>query len=235
MRVVRAVVGVVGELMITAGVIVLLFVVWQLGVVAVVTNRAQADTVAGLEGQFAAPHPSASAQPTTSPTSQPTTPQDGAAFAVLRIPRLGDGWAKPIYQGVGLDVLAQGIGHYPETQLPGQVGNVGLAGHRAGHGNPLIDIDAIRQGDRIIVETATAYDVYTVARYQIVPPTQIQVIAPVPDQPGVAPTEQWLTLTSCDPRFASTNRYIVYAKLSQSIPHDQGLPAEALAPVGSGA
>jgi sortase A len=132
-------------------------------------------------------------------------------------------------------VLAEGIGHYPATQFPGEVGNVGLAGHRAGHGNPLIDIDTIRPGDAIVVETAAGYTVYRAVRSEIVRPTDVQVLAPVPDQPGAALTEAWLTLTSCEPKYGSTNRFVVYAKLDRSIPRDQGRPAQFLAaPGGNG-
>jgi sortase A len=248
-RVVRAVVGAVGELAITAGVLLLLFVVWELGFVAVTTNRAQAATVDSLERQFAQPTPTASstAAPTPTPTppdtatSAPTTPAavpapiPGNAFAILRIPRFGTAWAKPVYQGVGLDVLAKGIGHYPDTQLPGQVGNAAFAGHRAGHGNPLIDIDTIRPGDAIVVETTEAYSVYRAVRSEIVPPTDVQVLAPVPEQPGAVATEAWLTLTSCEPKYGSTNRFIVFARLDRSVPRDQGPPTDALAsPRGNG-
>jgi len=248
-RAVRAVVGTVGELAITAGVLLLLFVVWELGVVGFTTNRAQAATVDTLERQFAQPTPTAPTTPTTpttsgptdTPTASPTTPAPvplpppGDPFAILRIPRLGAAWAKPVYQGVGLDVLAKGIGHYPDTQLPGQVGNAAFAGHRAGHGNPLIDIDTIRPGDAIVVETADTYVIYRADRSEIVPPTDVNVLAPVPDQPGVAPTEAWLTLTSCEPKYGSTNRFIVFAKLDRSVPRAEGLPADVLAaPGGNG-
>ncbi|HYQ34228.1 MAG TPA: class E sortase [Lapillicoccus sp.] len=246
MRVVRAVVGTVGELAITAGVLLLLFVVWELGVVGFTTNRAQAATVDTLERQFAQPTPTTPSTPSTpstssttdTPTASPTTsaavpvPPPGDAFAILRIPRLGASWAKPVYQGVGLDVLAKGIGHYPDTQLPGQVGNAAFAGHRAGHGNPLIDIDTIRPGDAIVVETADTYVIYRADRSEIVPPTDVNVLAPVPDQPGVAPTEAWLTLTSCEPKYGSTNRFIVFAKLDRSVPRAEGLPADVLAAPG---
>ena len=93
-------------------------------------------------------------------------------FAILRIPRLGAGWAKPVYEGISLDVLAKGLGHYPNTQLPGQVGNIAIAGHRAGHGNPLINIDAIQTGDVLVIETRDAYLVYRAVRHTIVPPTR---------------------------------------------------------------
>ncbi|HEY6741589.1 MAG TPA: class E sortase [Lapillicoccus sp.] len=177
MRVARTVLGVGGELAMTAGVLLLLFVVWELGVVGVTANRAQAATVETLERRFA---------PTNPPSSPPTSPA-ADPFAILRIPRLGPGWAKPVYEGVAPNVLADGIGHYPGTQLPGQVGNLGLAGHRAGHGNPLIDIDTIRPGDAIVVETADAYSVYRAVRSKIVPPSDVHVLEPVPEQPAAIP------------------------------------------------
>lgn len=218
----------------------LLFVVWELGYVGVVESNRQAGVVAALEKDFAAPHgggiggggiggggPGGGGQPGAGNPSPSLV--DGSVFAILRIPRLGGPtWAKPVLQGVTLDVLAKGLGHYPQTQLPGEVGNVAIAGHRAGHGNPLIDIDAIKPGDVMLVETRDSYFVYHAARTQIVPPNRVQVLDPVPDQPGVTPTAPWLTLTSCDPRYGSTNRYIVFAQLSQTIPRAQGLPAGLL-------
>ncbi len=132
-------------------------------------------------------------------------------------------------------MLAEGIGHYPGTQQPGAVGNTAYAGHRAGHGNPLIDIDTIRPGDAIVVETADAYVVYRAERSEIVPPTDVRVLDPVPEQPGAVPTQAVLTLTSCEPKYGSTNRYIVFARLDRSIPRDQGLPADvSAAPGGNG-
>ena len=231
MRRVRAGVGVLGELLITAGVVLLLFVVWQLGYVALVDSRAQASVVGELEQQFAL----ATLAPSEPPAAEGAQPPaadlaNGTVFAILRVPRLGGpSWAKPVYEGVGASTLAKGLGHYPDSQLPGQVGNTAIAGHRAGHGNPLIDIDAIKPGDVMVVETRDAYAVYRAERSQIVPPTQVDVIAPVPGRPGETPTKAYLTLTSCDPRFGSTNRFIVHASLERVIPRAQGLPTELLA------
>lgn len=235
----RTAVGVLGELLITAGMVLVLFVVWELGYVAVVTAREQDTVVTELEREFATalssdPAPTDPAAPGTGTpaTSAPAGPSlaDGKIFGILRIPRLGgSSWAKPIYEGVGLDILAKGIGHYPSATAPGGIGNFAVAGHRAGHGNPLINIDAIREGDAIIVETREGYAVYRTKRYIIVPPTRIDVVAPVPENPGATPTEAWLTLTSCDPRYAGKNRYIVFALLERTIPRAEGLPSGLLA------
>ena len=112
MRVVRTVVGVVGELAITAGVLLLLLVAWELGFVAVTTNRAQAATVDSLERQFAQPTPAPTTSattptPTDTATATPTAPAipappPGDAFAILRIPRLGAAWAPSPDYGISI-------------------------------------------------------------------------------------------------------------------------------------
>jgi sortase A len=81
----------------------------------------------------------------------------------------------------------------------------------------------------MVVETHDGYDVYRAERSLIVPPTQLDVIAPVPGQPGAVPTEAYLTVTSCEPRYGSTNRFIVHALLDRAIPRAEGLPPALLA------
>lgn len=227
---IRTLVRTVGELLFTAGVLVGLFVVWLLVWQAHVESGEQADAVSGLERSFDPPARSAAAAPAPSSAPTESEPKPGEAFAVLRIPRLGADWAKPVLQGVGADVLAQGMGRYPGTALPGAVGNVGIAGHRSGHGNPLLDVDLIRPGDVLVIETKGAYNVYRAIRHEIVAPDDAEVIAPVPERPGVKPTERWFTLTTCSPRWGNTSRYIVFSRLEVSIPRAQGLPAAYLAP-----
>ena len=128
---------------------------------------------------------------------------------------------------MGLDVLAQGLGHYPGTNLPGEVGNLAIAGHRAGHGNPLIDIDAIQPGDVLVIETREAYFVYRAVRHEIVDPTDAAVIDPVPEQPGATPTQRWFTLTSCSPRYGSSSRYIVFSSSSRRSRTRRGCPSRS--------
>lgn len=240
MRVVRAVVGGLGELLITAGLFVLAFVVWQLWWTDVESNRAQAATISTLERSFGpapkvapqgkAPRP----QPATPANAQPTDPwSNGRAFAILRIPRLGADYARPILQGTDHDTLTQGLGHYPGTAGPGQIGNFAMAGHRTTYGRPLHEIDRLRPGDKVIVETRESYSVYAVAGHEIVSPTQVAVVAPVPNQPGVTPTEAWLTMTACHPAYSAAQRYVVHAKFEGTYPRSSGLPVADLAvPVG---
>jgi sortase A len=227
MRVGRWVVGLVGDVCVTVGVLLLLFVGWQLWWTDVTADRVQLGTVATLSRDFA------HAGDGRVGTAQAPVAL-GRAFAILRIPRLGAGYARPVLEGTGREVLQRGVGHYVGTAAPGTVGNFAIAGHRTTYGRPFHDIDRLRPGDTIVVETATAYAVYAVRSHTIVAPTDVAVIAPVPDHPGTAPTTAWLTLTACHPKYSAAQRYVVFAQLVATYPHTTGLPAGTLtAPNGN--
>jgi sortase A len=213
---VRRVIGVVGELLITAGVVVLLFVGYQL-----VWTNVQADRVANAKSD--ALERTWEAQGDDGPEfEQPL--RRGEAFALLRIPRLGDDYRVPIVEGVSLPDLAKGVGHYPETALPGEIGNFAIAGHRATNGEPFAYLDQLREGDDVVVETGTTWYTYRVEREYIVDPTQVEVILPVPNRPSAEPTEQLMTLTTCNPRWASYERLIFHATLVDELPKGDGRP-----------
>ena len=130
----------------------------------------------------------------------------GEAFAIVRIPRFGADYARPVLEGSDHDTLTRGVGHYPGTAMPGQVGNFAVSGHRTTYGRPLHNIDRLKKGDVIVVETKASYIVYAVDRHVIVTPYQVEVIAPVPQQPGVQPTQAWMTMTTCHPKFSARER-----------------------------
>jgi sortase A len=243
---VRRAAGVLGELLITAGVLVLLFVVWQLWWTDVTAGREQARTVTSLEQQFdrsglpdrpvVASGATGSAPSTSAPA--PTARKDplvtfsgvpkGKAFAIIRVPRYGSDYARPILQGTGTDILQQGVGHYVGTAMPGQVGNFAIAGHRTTYGRPFHDIDKLQRGDVVIIETKQDYFVYRVRRHTIVRPWQTDVIAPVPQHTGEQPSARWLTMTSCHPKYSAAYRYISFAKLAEKVPRGKGLPKSLL-------
>jgi sortase A len=152
----------------------------------------------------------------------------GEGFAFLRIPRLGRDYSVPVVQGVGLDDLARGVGHYPRSAGPGEVGNFAVAGHRATNGEPFAYLDRLRKGDVVVAETRSRWFTYVVDRTRIVLPTDTWVIDPVPGRPRAEPTERLLTLTTCNPRWASTQRLIVFGHLKSSRPKSEG-PPEVLA------
>jgi sortase A len=224
---VRRALGVFGELLVTLGLLVLLFVAWQLWWTDVESDRAQAATVSSLTREFAA-------APTTPPAGAGAGATDlpAAAFAVVRIPRFGADYARPLVEGTSAKELAEGLGHYVGTAGPGEVGNFAIAGHRTTYGKPLAEIDTLRTGDRVVVETAQGWTVYAVSSHEIVRPWQGEVIAPVPGRPGVTPTKAVLTLTSCHPRFSAKQRWIVHADLVEERARAQGAPSLAVSVEG---
>jgi sortase A len=233
--VVRGTVRVTGELVMTLGVLVLLFLVWQLWWTDVEADRAQSRTAEALERHWeaggtadpAAADPAA-ADPVTADPVLASLPSQ--AVALLRVPAFGEDYVRPVVAGTGELELQQGVGHYEGTAGPGEVGNFAIAGHRTTYGAPFHPIAELEQGDAVVVETAT--HVYRVERAQVVLPSAVEVIAPVPDRPGAEPSEAWLTMTSCHPVFSARERYVVHALLESSTARADG-PPPVLAQAGA--
>ena len=141
----------------------------------------------------------------------------GQALARLEIPKIG--LDKIVVPGVSLEDLKKGPGHYPETPLPGQLGNASIAGHRTTFGHPFSDIDQLAPGDQIIVTMFTGDRfVYEVASTEIVGPDGYHVVT------TTDPTVAELTLTSCDPKYTARNRIAVHAFLVASESDPVGEP-----------
>jgi len=219
--------GAFGEVLITLGVLLLLFVAWQLWWTDVTANRDQTSTIQTLERDFADERQGGPAgkEPPATLKSVPF----GKAFAIVRIPRFGAEFARPVLEGTDRGTLKKGVGHYQGTAMPGVVGNFSVAGHRTTYGRPFHNIDRLRKGDVIVVETKASYVVYVVDRHLLVTPYQMEVIAPVPQDPGAKPAAAWMTMTSCHPKFSATQRYVVFARLDKVIPRGDGLPASLMA------
>ena len=224
-----AVLGVVGELLLTAGVLVLLFLVWQLWWTDVVADREQSGIIDGLEQEWGTVDEEQIAPRQDGPPPVPDAPEEGKVWATMHVPAF-DRPRFPLAEGVDLESVlnVKGAGHYPETALPGEVGNAAIAGHRNTYGRVFEDIDRLQPGDPIVVETADAFYVYEVTESLIVMPQDVEVIAPVPGEPGVEPEDRMLTLTACRPMFSARERYIVHAEFAYWTDRADGIP-EALA------
>lgn len=232
-RAVSAAVGVLGELLITAGVVLGLFVAWQLWWTDVVGERAQAQIVEDLG--WAAPLPVPSMVPDdgiADPQSgePPVTDRPGTSetFATMIIPRFGEGWQSPVSEGVTragtLDEL--GIGWYPHSALPGELGNFAVAGHRVTWGKPFNQIAELEVDDLVVVRTEEVWYVYRVTEHKIVLPYQVEVVAPVPGDRDAAPDDHYITLTSCHPMFSLRERYVVHGVMEYWAWTADGVPAE---------
>ena len=207
------VLGVVGRVCITAGVLILLFVAYQLWG----TGIREAQAQRALEDEFeqsleeADPTPGSTsttepgvAPPTTSDAGPPPPPPaDGDAIAQLRIPAIGVD--KIVVEGVEVSDLKKGPGHYPGSPLPGQPGNAAIAGHRTTYGAPFNRIDELETGDEILVTTVQGSFRYEVREQLIVEPDQVEVL----DDFG----DDRLTLTACHPKYSARQRIVVVASL----------------------
>jgi sortase A len=208
-----------GEVLLTLGVLLLLFVVYQLAWTNVVAARAAQAVTRQIEQTW---HGGSAALV----EEYPGGIHPGRGFALLYLPRLGGDWQEPVIEGVTLDDLARGVGHYPASALPGEVGNFAVAGHRATNGQPFALLDQVRAGDVAVVETATRWYVYRLDDPYLVQPTDVDVVAPVPGHPEQSPTRRLITLTTCNPRWASYQRMIVHGTLVEDRAKTAGPPAE---------
>jgi sortase A len=216
----RLIVRTIGEVFITVGVLLLLMCVYQLWW----TNIESAKAISAERDQITAgwsqlPLPSSPVPPsTTAPTTAPilTEPAYGTGFALLYIPRLRDKvWGLPVLQGTGKDVLAKGAGHYVGAAMPGGKGNFAIAAHRSTHDEPFANFPDLRSGDKVYVQTATTWYVYTLTKDDpSLLPSDVWVVDPVPGQPGATPTQRLLTMTTCTPRYGSTGRWAWWGQLS---------------------
>jgi sortase A len=223
--VIRGAIRGLGEVLITAGLVLLLFVAYQLVWTNYEAHRRTDHVADDIRDQWSRPPTKAE---TRAASGRELRPSDfGKGFAFLHIPRLGKNWSVPVVEGVELPDLARGVGHYPETARPGQVGNFAVAGHRATNGEPFAYLDKVRPGDMVVAETRRHWFTYVVDRTKIVSPTSTWVLDPVPGKPGVEPTQRLITLTTCNPRWASYERLIVFGHLVQDRTKQEG-PPEAL-------
>ncbi len=208
----------VGEVFISLGVLMLLFVTYQLW-----WTNIRADQIAGKETNRIQDE-------WANGDREPGVFAPGEGFAIMHIPKLDV--VAPIAEGIDKEkVLDRGmIGHYGEgklkTAMPSdKQGNFSVAGHRNTHGEPFRYINKLRPGDPIVVETRDAYYTYEMA--SILPqtsPSNISVIEPIPVGSGFTKPGRYLTLTTCTPEFTSTYRLIVWGKMVDERPRSEGKP-----------
>jgi sortase A len=208
--------GAVGRTCITAGVLILLFVAYQLWGTGIRTAQAQnqlekdfEETLAGAEESTTTTLGDPSTTTTTVPGEPETVPTiapvaEGEATAQIEIPEIGVD--KIVVEGVSLADLKKGPGHYPETPLPGQEGNAAIAGHRTTYGAPFHRLDELEPGDDIVVTTVQGEFTYKVSETLIVSPSQVEVLEDKGDNR--------LTLTACHPKYSARQRIVVVAKLA---------------------
>ena len=209
---------VLGELILTIGVVLLLFAFYEAYWTNVESGQLQEEASADLEEQWRNPR-------------QKMEPELGEAFAQLYIPTFGSDYHFAIIEGTNEDDLLRGPGRYVDSQMPGEMGNFAVAGHRVGKGAPFNDLGKLETCDDIVVETQTERITYRVLPIDgeqadcfngippeyshvvgrhITTPGDVSVTNPVPES-DAAPNREILTLTTCHPQFSNAERMIVHA------------------------
>lgn len=232
-----------GWIMIGLGVLILVFLGYQLVGTNFLTARSQDLAQQTVEDHFVAAQeeievvdtlPPPAVEPGT-PESPPTedeprvvhysepTPEPGLGFGVMTIPKIGTELV--LFEGVDRATLKKGPGHMPWTALPGQPGNAVVSGHRTTYGAPFFDLDLLEPGDEISVETALGIHTYVVRDSLIVSPTAVEVTDP---KRGA-----WLTLTTCNPKFSARERLIISAELVDGPNFAYALAEKEFVPAGA--
>ncbi|MFL5999028.1 MAG: class E sortase [Streptomyces sp.] len=216
-------VSVFGELLITAGLVLGLFVVYSLWWTNVVADRAadkQADKV----------RDSWTERTTGGPGALDT--KNGIGF--LHVPAMKNGEVL-VEKGTATKILNDGVaGYYTDpvkATLPtsGKKGNFSLAAHRDGHGAKFHNIDKVKKGDPIVFETKDEWYVYKV--YAVLPETSkynVKVLGQIPEESGKKKAGHYITLTTCTPVYTSRYRYVVWGELvrTEKVDSERTLPKE---------
>lgn len=236
-----SVVSVFGELLVTGGVLVLLYAGWQLwafDLIYGVRNNAVGNELSQSWSAAPAPTPPAGDEPAPEPEQvEPVVmaePEGTEDFAVMHIPRFGRDYAVVVAGGTTREgTLDRGrIGHYPGSKMPGEVGNFAVAAHRTTYGAPFNRIAELRVGDPIVVETEDGWYTYRFRTLEYVTPSEVEVLLPVPQQPDVPEGMRYLTMTSCSPMYSLAERIVAYSVFDVFTPRSAGPPA-SLAVEGS--
>lgn len=223
-----SVIGVFGELLITAGVLVLLFIAWQNVFNSWYLNGKQDSSAAQLGQQWLeqsqGSSPSASSGDGTQTAAGPgaaipvekSAPAYLGAVGVIYVPRFGTDWKRTIRQGTDTPVLnstSAGVGHYENTAMPGAVGNFAVAAHDTGFGNTFLHVQNLRVGDKIYIQTQDGFYTYVFRNYVYAQPTAVQALLPVPMKAGQKASDRILTMTTCNPPYHSVERLVAYSVL----------------------
>jgi sortase A len=221
---VRRVISAIGRTLVTAGILILLFVAYQLWGTGLYTDREQDKLHDAFIAELARSGEQTASSTTSSPSTSTTlpiptttttapvalspTPQAGDAVAQIIIPRIS--LDSIVVEGVGRPDLRKGPGHYPDSPFPGQEGNSAIAGHRTTYGAPFGDLDRLEDGDKITVRTVQGEFTYIVYEAGlVVRPTDVAVLNVDPNRPAT------LTLTTCNPKYSAQQRLVVKGELEE--------------------
>jgi LPXTG-site transpeptidase (sortase) family protein len=219
---IAATISVLGEILITVGVILALFVVYSLWWTNVLADRHEKKAADKVRKEWA----SAPAAPGALNTG------DGIGF--LHVPAMGRNFDLLVKKGTSTDVLNEGVAGYYTDPTPSalpwaKTGNFTLAAHRDGHGAKFHNINKIHDGDAVVFESKDTWYIYKV--YKILDQTSkynVAVTDQIPKESGKTTPGRYITLTTCTPVYTSRYRYVVWGELvrTQKVDAARTLPVE---------
>jgi sortase A len=231
----QSVTGFFGELLITAGALIGLFLVWHLFINDFIQGEEQSNSALSVAQEWQMPNrellpPDESGLPSTDTPPVTISPEPGEAFALLYVPRFGDYYVRTIAEGVDektvLNTTKLGVGHYSQSSQLGELGNFALAGHRKAFGGSFEHIGELRLGDKIYVEVEAGWHSYAFRNLEYVWETDTKVLNLFPKLDVQSSTARVITLTSCNPKFAVSERIIAYGVYEGWYPREGGPPNE---------
>lgn len=200
----RRLFGFLAELLFTLSALVLLFLVYQLWFTTEVAKSQHSEIAREFQSFISEVKPE---QPELKPEPvfSMIESQSVQGVGLLYIPRLrSEVWAMPVVSGTDDSSLAKGVGHYLSSELPGEVGNFAIAGHRATNGEPFAYFEKLREGDKVYLQTANGWFSYRLLQNQKIQDSEVWVLG---DDPIGLGEQRLITLTTCDPRWNSTQRW----------------------------
>ncbi|MFI1964413.1 class E sortase [Streptomyces pathocidini] len=228
----RLIVRTFSEICVTVGTVIVLFVTYVLFWTGVRADSAMDGELDRLQQRWSTgpvADPKSTAEPgPRAERPKPPAPEpyeDGKPFAVMYIPRFGEGWAKPVLEGTATGTLKKGLGHYSATARLGGSGNFAVAGHRRTYGDPFKDFPKLRSGDAVVLNDGRTWFTYRIDRrpYRTLP-ADVGVLDPVPEKAGYQGPGRYLTLTTCEPEWGHSHRLIAWAHLDATRPVEHGKP-----------
>lgn len=244
--------SVIGEILLTVGVIAILFLSWQLWIgdalmSAAANSQGKSISEKWAQGQAPALPPivskaSSAGESTRGSAVEPLQysppamipPENGIPWgAQMHVPRWGSDYNVQIAGGVTkADTLDHGwIGVYPGSGMPGQPGNFTMAAHRTTWGKPFNQLDKLRINDAIVIETAQGWYTYRFRTLEYVTPDSVEVLNPVPQQAVASPNGTYITMTACSPMYSMAERIVAFGVFDSFQPRALGLPSSLKDPV----
>jgi sortase A len=229
--------GLAGEVLLTAGAVMGLFMAWHLVWNDAIQGEKQEQSATSFAEQWRDNSWAESGTPAESAAGPsnidpPVTSgiTEASPFALLYVPRFGADYVRTIAEGVDpakvLNSRTLGVGRYPESNNLGEIGNFALAGHRNAWGGSFSRINELRIGDRIYVEVPEGWHSYLFRNFEFVWETDVKVLNSFPKMSIDPEDTRVITLTSCHPRFTVAERIIAYGVYEGWYPREDGIPAE---------